>query len=568
MKGGRPIYAYLIAILILIIFLSSNEKTLEIITGSVSVTSQNVSVSVVGVAPGLTLLSPANATYLTNISLLLNYSSTGANSVWYNLDNGANTTITAHIYFNTTDGMHTLYIFADNAAGTTAENITFISNSTKFIIYYDEWKGARKGGSTDFNRYNFNRYTFEELQNISGIILENSGHGKIAFNSAVNLTADYNPADNILDLDSYVNISHNRIELDSGALPNFNKPSTLRLYNLTFSNPRIMRDGAVCSDALCTKESYSSAGTLVFNVTSFTVYSAEETPSAPPVTPPAGGPGGGGGGGGGGGFGASKEEFTVSPEIIEVSLLRGQEQTITLQIKNIANKNLSITADMEDIEEFGFLSERSFALGVNKTKFLQLNIYASEYNKPIVYTGKIIFRGGSSEKVVNVIISVREKGALFDIRVEILPDYREVAPGKSVGSVLRLVNVGAPETSTDIRVKLIMADLNKKIIRESAEETIGVKGETSVIRWITTPAGTQAGEYLLIASATYTNLTVESYDTFKVIAGEEKQLGFVPELQHYLLFSVAVAVIILFYARKKYLESKKENIHRFFGGNE
>ncbi len=110
------------------------------------------------------------------------------------------------------------------------------------------------------------------VSNITNLILDVPSHGKINFSQSVDLSSGG-------DLDVNVNISNNRIYLNSTALAALNKSAVLYLYNLTFSNPRILKDGAVCSSAICTEVSYSS-GELVFNVSSFSVYSAEETPSS------------------------------------------------------------------------------------------------------------------------------------------------------------------------------------------------------------------------------------------------------------------------------------------------
>ncbi|HUW43846.1 MAG TPA: hypothetical protein VMV95_02720, partial [Bacillota bacterium] len=133
--------------------------------------------------------------------------------------------------------------------------------------------GSNKGESTDFNKS-----SYEDLQNLSDIVLENTNYGKIQFNEAINVTNDLNVSDNKAYLDTYTNISSNHIEVNSTALPNFNKSATLYLYNLSLGNPRILRDSSVCPDNICTEIDYSG-GTLIFNVTYFTVYSAEETPS-------------------------------------------------------------------------------------------------------------------------------------------------------------------------------------------------------------------------------------------------------------------------------------------------
>ncbi len=49
------------------------------------------------------------------------------------------------------------------------------------------------------------------------------------------------------------------------------------MYNLALNNPRILRDGSVCLSSICALLSYSSQnGTLLFNVTGFSAYSAED----------------------------------------------------------------------------------------------------------------------------------------------------------------------------------------------------------------------------------------------------------------------------------------------------
>ena len=51
------------------------------------------------------------------------------------------------------------------------------------------------------------------------------------------------------------------------------------ISNLTFTNPRILRDNEVCPSDICTMESYDD-GNLTLNVTGFSEYSAEETPTS------------------------------------------------------------------------------------------------------------------------------------------------------------------------------------------------------------------------------------------------------------------------------------------------
>jgi hypothetical protein len=266
---------FIFVILIITIAGINGITVIKGITGRAGSSGFNISIVVsTGLLPNLTIISPKNDTYLNNESLLLNFTAQYADTIWYNLDGTSNITITSPVTFNTTQGSHTLYLYANNTNNNiTSENVTFYVNLTKFIILYDEYKGAKKGSSTDFYQY-----SFSEMQNLSNIILENQDYGRIRFNQPINLTNDSIPNDNLLDLDNNTQISNNLITINATAIPNFNKPSTIWIYNLGFNNPRILLNGNLCS--ICTIESYSS-GTLRFSITSLSGYLtivAEETP--------------------------------------------------------------------------------------------------------------------------------------------------------------------------------------------------------------------------------------------------------------------------------------------------
>jgi hypothetical protein len=132
-----------------------------------------------------------------------------------------------------------------------------------------------------------------ELENVENLTLEKDDYGKIIFLQNINLTK--NKQGNNINIDNNANISYNRIEINTSNVTNFQKPSRLYLYNLSFSNPQILRNGEICSSSICTKINYSS-GTLIFSVVNFSIYSAKETPSDDGKD--VGDDGGGGGGGG------------------------------------------------------------------------------------------------------------------------------------------------------------------------------------------------------------------------------------------------------------------------------
>ena len=394
--------------LFIAIDLSSAEVTGETVSGEVvsQPVTMNITITTTSL-PSLTILKPENETYLTAENLLLNFISTNSDNNSFNLDGGSNTTITSNSTFNTTEGAHTLFLYAENVQGTTEKNISFFVNSTKFVILYDEYFGSLKGIST-----NFNQSSYEDIQILSGIVLENTDWGKIEFNETINLTNDLVFNDNLLDLDNHTNISNNRIELNSTAIPNFNKSVTLYLYNLTFSNPRVLRDGVVCSDSVCTEVSYSS-GTFVFTVTGFSVYSAEETPSEDVVIPSTSG---------GGGGSILNVNFSLDKDLIDLKIKQGERAREIILVDNIGDRAIQFDAYVQRIERFVILSEESFSLSSGDSKEINADFFVGTDEPADVYAGRIIVEGGSITKSINVILEVLETSALFDIRSELKYD--------------------------------------------------------------------------------------------------------------------------------------------------
>ena len=100
------------------------------------------------------------------------------------------------------------------------------------------------GNSTDLNQVN--------MSNISNLVLEQTSYGRINFSEIVDLSDGG-------DLNTHVNISFNRVFINSSILPALNKSARLGLYNLTFTDPRILKDGEVCPSDVCRIINYNSS---------------------------------------------------------------------------------------------------------------------------------------------------------------------------------------------------------------------------------------------------------------------------------------------------------------------
>lgn len=510
------------------------EITGKGITGEVPAQSLALNITVtINQPPILTITSPENETYLNNESILLSYSVTNEDFIWYNLDLvGNNITITDSIYFNTSQGGHTLYLYANNTYGTTIRNITFTANSTRFIIHYSEYNGSTKGSSTEFVNY-----SYEDTQNLSDILLENTNWGKIRFNQAINLTEDLVSTDNELDLDSNVNISDNRIELNSTALPNFNTPATIWLYNLTLDSPRILKDGNNCL-ITCVIESYTGGAlkTLKFNVTGFSVYSAEETPV---ITPP---------GGGGGGI---TRDFSINPEEIKISLKERESTTKEITIKNTGNREIEITLQNAGLNGLIKINETNFTLKPRKSKTIFLEI---SVNTPAgLYIEKLIISGAGTEKELVVFIEVESKEVLFDVDLKIPRRFTYVLPGEIISAKINLHNL-KDEKEVEANISYIIKDSEREELI-SEQETLKIEGKKVFTKDFKIPEDAKFGRYILYVKLDYENKIASASDLFTIgkpsLINEENIL-------YLAIIILMILIVIITYSMSKIWKEKKK----------
>ena len=266
MKKG--IFLLLVLVGFLLLTLAINAETS--VTGKAVSQKSNVSIFIAPSLPVIHIILPENKTYITNISLFLNYSTVLADYAWYNFNTAPNNSITSNIRYDIGEGSSTLYMYANNSFGASAKNITFTVNTTLLKILYEHYKSPYGAASHDFIYE-----AYEDLLSLHDVCLEDIRYGKICFLQPINLINDANISDRLVDLDTHTNISFDKAGLNSIALPNLNRPAIIWLYNLSFINPVVLRDGVLCPTSICRIESYINS-TLKFNVTSFSYYSAEE----------------------------------------------------------------------------------------------------------------------------------------------------------------------------------------------------------------------------------------------------------------------------------------------------
>ena len=302
----------------------TNEKNITFVLLNLTNTLNSTSFDAGGRSLNFTKLS-RNAAYIYNVSVedhAGNINSTGIRMIFLDnqtptvtvvgpLNNSGNTDENVPFVLTVSDlSSVNCSLYLDNVLNVThgmnrsseeSLNVSSISQGSHsyFLSCTDQVNLQVNSSIRNFTVFGISNFTGSattnlrsaNLSNISNFILEISNKGKINFTQTVNITGGH-------DFDQFIKIQDNFIELDSGNLNLLNISAELTLYNLSFTNPRILRNNGACASSTCTKLRYDVvSGELTFNVSSFTNYSSEDTPTSGSTgtTGTSGGSGGGGG---------------------------------------------------------------------------------------------------------------------------------------------------------------------------------------------------------------------------------------------------------------------------------
>lgn len=543
---------YLIILLVAIFLIFPTTVGAEI-TGRASSQPMDVSLTILLPSPITSIILPENKTYITNISLPFTYTSNYEDNEWYNLDDGTNVTLSGNTFFNTTEGGHTLNYYANNSVGITYKNVTFTINLTLLKIYYEEYSGFYEGDSTDFN------YTaYEDLLNLSDIVLEHDLWGKIEFLEPINIVNDLNSSDAIVDLDEYTQISLNRMEVNATYLPNFNVSAIITLRNVPFDDPRILRDGEECPASVCTLVSFSG-GTLVFNVTDFSgIYSTEQDANVTSTTTIIVVSGGGGGGGGTTIIEGVQKNFEIDKGTILVSLKQGDVETEKVTVTNTGKKTITINVRSSgDIEEFVTVSPLSFTLAPKESKEVELVFFASSSDRFDLYSGKIFFEDeDGSREDLSVLLDIESKQALLDLYLDILEDPAVFSPGGEIVAEIYAFNIVNQETEIELFYSIV--DDDGEIFFEESDK-VKITNFLNITKKIKLPEDFPVGNYVLRVTSEYQGKTASSSELFVVSTDfgrffygalnkglkNSKSLGWI------LLLLLLILLFILYRRRKK-----------------
>lgn len=237
-----------------------------------------------------------------------------------------------------------------------------------------------------------------------------------------------------------------------------------------------------------------------------------------------------------------KANFIVSPSLVRAKLKQVESKQESLEIINVGDTILEITLELEEIEKFISISEKSFRLNQGKVKKIDLGIFVGEDEIPGVYIGRIVVKGDGITRIVKVVIEVKEIKPLLDITTEVVEKI--LRPMEDVRAHIRIVNLG------DLRNINILYYYAIKSFEGSIltfkEENLEILEEIDIERSLQIPEGTVAGDYLFYSKVSYEDIEAASVDVFEVL--EEMPAPPKKELINWIFLLVAIGLISVIFS--------------------
>lgn len=346
-------------------------------------------------------------------------------------------------------------------------------------------------GGFDSGGTNFSMIGTQDLGAVPNVTLVKSGSA-LFFPGIINMSADSNTIDKIINLSAYINMTSTSVSVDSVRLPNFNRSAHITFSGLSFVSPRLLMDGSLCPSTICTNESYSG-GNFSFNVAHFTTYSVEEgaVTQVPPVVQISGGlPS------------VVLKFFTIldTPKVPYVvkqgAVVRGE-----FVIRNDASKPklYSVSTSLPGIL---FFDESDVTILPGEYRTIAFTMVAQEYMSPTIYSAKIRVDDGSLVQEFTVLINVQERQPLFDVSVTTKDDSREFNQGaEKIPINISIKNLG-DSYLLDVLLKIQFMDMNGAVLSEQTE-SVAIDKTIQIIRDVSIPKNVSPEEYIIAVTVTY-----------------------------------------------------------------
>ena len=231
----------------------------------------------------------------------------------------------------------------------------------------------------------------------------------------------------------------------------------------------------------------------------------------------------------GAGVSEIKKSFQLDKTFFSVEMKRGEHRQEQITLTNDGTEDLTINISITSLEKFIFPEQESFILKTGESKSITFDIYVSEKERADVYIGKINFNAKDLNRFVNVILDVKEKSPLFDIKTTVFKKY--IPPGGKVIAEVFILNLGDLK-NIDVELESKILDFDNKTY-SSKKESFAINDSFKGKVFLETPKDIKIGDYVFYSKVSYKNISASSYDTFII------------EKVSFLMWAIIVLILIV-----------------------
>lgn len=202
-----------------------------------------------------------------------------------------------------------------------------------------------------------------------------------------------------------------------------------------------------------------------------------------------------------------KPQYSFTLERISTTVVQGQFLTFSSTVRNIGEEavvDYSFSTDCDFV-----VLPQDFSLSPGEESVIEFLIY-SPYELGN-YSCQIVVDGSGIKNEIPLGLRV-VPGVLFDVVVNVLPEYRHVYAGEDVRARVLLKNLGFEDV--ELEVKSYISKGQEEIV--SKNRTIRVRDEYEFVEEFVLPLELDDGEYNFNVMISYDNITLVGYDNFYV----------------------------------------------------
>jgi hypothetical protein len=185
---------------------------------------------------------------------------------------------------------------------------------------------------------------------------------------------------------------------------------------------------------------------------------------------------------------------------------------------------------------------------------ISLFFEAHEEQKPDIYPGEIFVGEETGTRRILTILEVESAKPLFDVDIEVLPQYKTILPGSDFfieSSIFNIRGFGR----VDVFVEYTIKDFQGNVIAME-DETLAVETEVKFSRELSIPRDIAIGTYIVSVKVIYGDSVGMSSDVFEV---KPKTIKLYPVIKDYSFYMLLAVVASAFLIYKLGLMKKKDS---------